>query len=150
MCILPSGTACMKCMSHDTQVSPAPQSKPQGVETGYTAKSPPSASGAVSAPKPTAQKESVASILSSLTASTSATVAVPGSQQRHTTSSVVSKKPTPPPSSDTPPSPKPDLGSPKEAEAEGPPKRVPIPSANKSFQLFKKQALEKSERVGVV
>ena len=86
------------------------------------------------APKQTIQKQSAASILSSLTASTP-------TQQHHTPAAL--KKPTPPPA--TPTSPKLDLGSPKESD--GPPKRVPIPSANKSFQLFKKPALEKSERV---
>ena len=112
--------------------------------SGYTVKSPPSVPSAVTVPKQTIQKQSAASILSSLTASSSA---APSSQQPHTpsTSAAATKKPTPPPPVATPSSPKLDLGSPKEAE--GPPKRVPIPSANKSFQLFKKQALEKSERV---
>ena len=112
--------------------------------TGYTAKSPLSVPSAVAAPKQTIQKQSAASILSSITASSSSSSA-PGPPQHHAPSVAIAKRPTPPPPG-TPSSPRLDLGSPKEGE--GPPKRVPIPSANKSFQLFKKQALEKSERVG--
>ena len=91
-------------------------------------------------------KQSAASILSSLRASSSSSAPGPP-HQHHAPSAAVAKRPTPPPPG-TPSSPRLDLGSPKEGE--GPPKRVPIPSANKSFQLFKKQALEKSERVGYI
>ena len=109
----------------------------QYCNTGHVVRSPPGTAtvATATAPKQTAvKKQSAASILSTFTASTP-------SHQHHTPS--VSKKPTPPPA--TPTSPKLDLGSPKESE--GQPKRVPIPSANKSFEMFKKQALEKSERV---
>lgn len=126
------------------------------IVTGYTVKSPPSVPSAVTAPKQTIQKQSAASILSSLTASSSssASASSSGSQQHHATpasasASITKRSSSPPLPLDTPSSPRMDLGSPKE-EGDGPPKRVPIPSANKSFQLFKKQALEKSERVGCV
>ena len=104
-------------------------------DTGQIVRSSPGTAtmATTAAPKQAAvKKQSAASILSSFTASAPS----------HTPS--VAKKQTPPPA--TPTSPKLDLGSPTK-ESEGQPKRVPIPSANKSFEMFKKQALEKSERV---